>query len=104
MRLHQEHWQFVTRDEVSMSDSMRYGNEDTGDRVSRHAGKDEFGKPFKAYLMKIPQGISDDLDFEKSIRQVKLNEQSIRAGTAGSPAGNNRVGAADGLPEIKLSS
>lgn len=99
----EEGYRFVQRSEVSMSDSMRHGNTDTADRVSVHAGVDSFGKPFSAYLMEIPQEIADELDYEKSHKQVKLSEQSIRAGQVGSPTGNTRVGAAAGLPEIKLS-
>ena len=99
----EEGYRFVQRAEVAMSDSLRYGNSDVGDRVSLHAGIDTFGKPFSAYLMEIPQEIADELDNEKSHKKVKLSEQSIRAGTVGSPSGNTRVGTAAGLPEIKLS-
>jgi len=99
----EEGYRFVQRNEVSMSDSVRYGNADMADRVSIHAGKDAYGKPFSAYLMEIPQEIADELDAEKSHKKVKLSEQSIRSGTVGSPTGNTRVGAAAGLPEIKLS-
>ena len=99
----EEGYRFVLRGEVSMSDSIRYGNMDMGDRVSIHAGTDSFGKPFSSYLMEIPQEIADELDNEKSYKKVKLSEQSIRAGAVGSPSGNTRVGAAAGLPEIKLS-
>lgn len=99
----EEGYRFVQRAEVAMSDSLRYGNSDMGDRVSVHAGTDTFGKPFSAYLMEIPLEIADELDHEKSHKKVKLSEQSIKAGTVGNPTGNTRVGAAAGLPEIKLS-
>lgn len=99
----EEGYRFVQRDEVSMSDSLRYGNSDIGDRVSVHAGKNDNGHPFNAYLMEIPQEIADELDEAKSHKKVRSIEQSIRAGTVGNPTGNDRVGAAAGLPEIKLS-
>jgi hypothetical protein len=97
----EEGFRFVLRDEVSMSDSLRYGNEDTGDRVSKHAGF-RAGIAFKAFLMEIPQRVADVLDKEKSHDQIARYEHSIRAGAAGNVQGA-RVGAKDGLPEIKLS-
>lgn len=100
----EEGYRFVLRSEVSMSDSMRYGNTDMGDRVSVHAGVGTNGQPFSAYLMEIPLEIADELDSEKSHKKVKLSEQSIRSGTVGNPTGNTRVGSAAGLPEIKLTS
>ena len=100
----EEGYRFVLRSEVSMSDSMRYGNTDMGDRVSVHAGVGTNGQPFSAYLMEIPLEIADELDSEKSHKKVKLSEASIRSGTVGNPAGNTRVGQAAGLPEIKLTS
>ena len=99
----EEGYRFVLRDEVNMSDSLRYGNEDTGDRVSKYAGRDEYGNPFKTYLMEIPLEIALLLDDEKSHAKIRLSEQSIRSGAAGSPQGNTRVGPNSGLPEIKLS-
>ena len=99
----QEGFRFVLRDEVNMSDSLRYGNEDTGDRVSKHAGRDEYGNPYKTYLMEIPQQIADMLDDEKSHAKIRNSEISIRSGSVGTPQGNNRTGAKSGLPEIKLS-
>lgn len=98
----EEGYRFVERGEVSMSDSMRYGNQDIGDRVSIHAGTDDKGHPFSAYLMEIPNRVAEVLNEQKSYRQIRLSEESIRAGAVGNPSGNNRVGAKDGLPEIKL--
>lgn len=98
----QEGYRFVLRDEVNMSDSQRYGNEDTGDRVSKHAGRIS-GVPFKTYLMEIPNEIAALLDKEKSHNQIARYDHSIRSGQVGAPTGNNRVGAKDGLPEIKYS-
>lgn len=99
----EEGYRFVLRSEVAMSDSMRYGNTDMGDRVSVHAGTNTNGQPFSAYLMEIPEDIASEYDYEKSHKQVKLSEESIRAGAAGPQSGNTRVGPQHGLPEIKLS-
>lgn len=99
----EEGYRFVLRAEVSMSDSLRYGNSDVGDRVSIHGGTDKQGKPFNQYLMEIPLDIAEELNNEKSLNKVKLSEQSIRAGAVGNPQGNTRVGKEAGLPEIKLS-
>lgn len=98
-----EHYRFVLRDEVSMSDSLRFGNEDTGDRVSKHAGT-RGGVPFKAFLMEIPEEIAKLLDKEKSHDQIARYEHSIRNGAAGDPVGNSRVGRAAGLSDIELKS
>lgn len=100
----QEGYRFVLRDEVGMSDSIRYGNEDMGDRVSKVAGQTKQGHPFNVYLMEIPQQIADLLDKEKSHDQIARNEHSIRAGKTGAPDGNNRVGQAAGLSNIELTS
>jgi hypothetical protein len=85
-----------------MSGSLRYGNEDTGDRVSKHAGHTKQNTPFNAYLMEIPLEIAKLLDDEKSHGKIRNSELSIRSGAAGAPQGNTRVGANAGLPEIKL--
>jgi hypothetical protein len=99
----QEGYRFVLRDEISMSDSLRYGNQDMADRVSTYGGKDSTGKPFNQYLMEIPDEIAGDLDERKSISKIRLNEQSIISGAAGGiPTGNSRVGEKDGLPAIKI--
>lgn len=98
----EEGYRFVLRDEVSMSDSQRYGNEDTGDRVSKHGGR-VGANPFKTFLMEIPLEIAALLDKEKSHDQIARYDESIRAGAAGAPLGNARVGKEHGLPEIKYS-
>jgi len=99
----QEGYRFVLRSEVGMSDSIGRGNTDMGDRVSVFGVTNERGVPYNTYLMEIPQEIADEYDYEKSHKKVKLSEESIRAGTVGSPSGNTRTGTKDGLPEIKLS-
>ena len=99
----QEGYRFVLRSEVNMSDSIGRGNTDMGDRVSVLGGIDVQNRPYNQYLMEIPQEIADEYDHEKSYKKVKLSEESIRAGTVGSPSGNTRTGTKDGLPEIKLS-
>jgi len=99
----QEGYRFVQRDEVNMSDSLRYGNNDVADRVSVHAGTNTQGQPFSAYLMEIPLEIAEEMDEAKSYKKVRSIDESIRAGTVGNPTGNTRVGTAAGLPEIKLS-
>jgi hypothetical protein len=99
----EEGYRFVQRNEVAMSDSMRYGNQDMADRVSTHAGTDQFGKPYSAFLMEIPDEIANELNDQKSYDKVRLIEKSIRSGTVGNPSGNDRVGTNAGLPEIKLS-
>ena len=85
MRLAQG-YRFVEKAEIEMSDSLRYGNADIGNRVAYPTGglnaRNEMGM---AYLMEIPQEIADDLDKQFSQDQADRIDASIRAGKVGDP-------------------
>ena len=79
-----EGYRFVQKEEVSMSDSIRYGNDDVANAVSQPVGGfNGNGEPRRAFLMEIPLEIAEELDQEKSLSKVARIEQSIRAGTIG---------------------
>ena len=101
-----EGYRFVTKDEVNdpSYDASR-GNSDPSNYLCRAVGGvTDQGNLRQAYLMEIPDEIASELDFEKSIKQVKVSESQIRNGTVGNPqAAGNMRGQEDGVTPIKIS-
>lgn len=81
-RLH-EGYRHVQRDEVDMSDSIRFGNADIGNHVCIPVGGYLNGQPLMAYLMEIPVVIAEELDYAKSGKHIARIEDSIKKGTIG---------------------
>ncbi len=74
-------WDFVTRDEVALNDSLTPLNTNLGDHVTMvvnpHA---EGGKPELGYLMKIPQELFDRYQNERENTVHANIEHALRAG------------------------
>lgn len=81
-RIH-EGYRHVQRDEVDMSDSIRFGNADVGNHVCVPVGGYVNLEPLKAYLMEIPQEIANDLDYSKNYSKIARIEDTIKKGTIG---------------------
>lgn len=77
-------WRFVQRQEVKLSESVGYGNQDLGNNVTitSRIGTDAI----KVHLMEIPTVIAEDLLNARSYKQVRLIEESILAGSVGNPS------------------
>lgn len=53
-------WEFVRKNEIPQSEGV-VPDEDVADRISRYAGKDETGKSYRTYLMKIENEVYVEL-------------------------------------------
>lgn len=79
-----EGYRFVLKEEISMSDSVRYGNDDVANYVSQPVGgNNNRNEPMRAFLMEVPLEIADELLQEKSLSKVAKIEQSIKQGNIG---------------------
>jgi len=91
----QEGYRFVTKDEVNdpSFDPTREDGDPSNYICRAVGGTTDLQKLRMAYLMEIPDEIAFELDFEKSIKQVKVSEDQIRNSSVGNPqaAGQSRV-------------
>lgn len=94
-----EGYRFVTKDEVNdpSFDPTREDNDPSNYLCFAVGGMTDQGKLRQAYLMEIPDEIASELDFEKSIKHVKVSEDQIRNGTIGNPQAAGQVRVPDGV-------
>ena len=84
-------YRFVEPAEVELSDSLRYGNSDVGNRVAYPTGGlNTRNETAMAFLMEIPQEIADELDKVVTDKTASI-DQTIRAGKVGNPGANSYV-------------
>ena len=95
----QEGYRFVTKDEVNdpSFDPTREDGDPSNYICRAVGGTTDLQKLRMAYLMEIPDEIASELDFEKSIKQVKVSEDQIRNGTVGNPQAAGQSRSPDGV-------
>jgi hypothetical protein len=75
-------YEFVTRKDVEMNETVLPLNEDLGDRVSRVVGLRADGKPMHCFLMKLPLELRAQ-DEAKYAAEVAVSDEVIRRGATG---------------------
>lgn len=93
-------WDFVTPDEAGADRKIRtlvVENKDVSDRISRYAGSQRDGSPMKAYLMKCPIELWDQIEAAKAAQadywdeSIYREERSIERGRSYVPKGYETV-------------